>query len=175
VGNDNVLHEAFVRGDVDAIRAALGSPPGFPNSQGPDWVGNLLVYAIYWSPLPAVRSLLDLGADATYEGNDGFPPLVAVIDRRSQGGIDDRVEVIRLLLERGADPNLRGVNDGTPLHQVVWKRDRWPASVEAARTLMAFGADPHLRTRIDDCTSALEDAGAVGARDLVEVLRTAES
>jgi hypothetical protein len=44
------LHDAFVEGDIDAIRALLGGPPHFPNTEGPDWLGNLLTYAIYWSP-----------------------------------------------------------------------------------------------------------------------------
>jgi len=85
--------------------------------------------------------------------------------------MDERVEVLRLLLEHGADPNERGVNDGTPLHQIVWKRDGWPDHLKAARLLLEFGADPTLRTRIDDFTSALEDAGAVGASQLVALLR----
>ena len=36
------LHEAFVQGDVAAIRVLLGDPAGFPNSPTPDWLGGVL-------------------------------------------------------------------------------------------------------------------------------------
>ena len=32
------------------------------------------------------------------------------------------------------------MNDGTPLHQVVWKQEGWPDHVEAAQLLLEFGA-----------------------------------
>jgi uncharacterized protein len=50
------------------------------------------------------------------------------------------------------------MNDGTALHQVVWKREGWDDHPEAVRVLLHYGADPYLKTRIDDCKSALEDA-----------------
>jgi ankyrin repeat protein len=169
------LHGAFVRGDVAAIRGFLGNPPDFPNTRTPLWLGDVLVYAIYWSPLATVRELLELGADPNSPTDDGFPPLIAATDRRPRADRDDRVEVIRLLLEYGADPNVRGLNDGTPLHQVVWKRAAWPAYLEAVSVLLAHGADPALKTRIDDCTSPIEDARAAGADVLVAVLRDGAS
>src|SRR3972149_2799798 len=33
------LHEAYKRGDLEALKAALGNPPDFPNSRGPRGVG----------------------------------------------------------------------------------------------------------------------------------------
>jgi len=167
------LHNAFVTGNIDAICALLGNPPDFPNTQGPDWLGNLLTYAVYWSPVDTVRTLLEMGADATFEADDGFPPLIATTDRRPRDGVDERVEVLRLLLLHGADPNLHGMNDGTALHQVVWKREGWDDHLDAVRVLLEYGADPLLKTRIDDYNSALEDAQAVGAMDLALLLGTA--
>jgi ankyrin repeat protein len=171
VDDSLAIHNAFVRGDIESVRTLLGNPPDFPNTEGPDWLGNLLIYAIFWSPLETVRTLLALGIDATYEADDGFPPLIAVIDRNPRDGRDDRVAITRLLLEHGANPNLHGMNDGTALHQLVWKREAWPDHLEAARVLLEHGADPDLKTRIDDYASALEDAEALGATDLVRLLR----
>jgi ankyrin repeat protein len=171
VAGSQAVHDTFVSGDVDAIRAAIGNPPDFPKGLTPLWLGDVLVYAIYWSPRATIRELLALGADPNHPTDDGFPPLIAATDRRPQSGVDDRAEVIRLLLEHGADPNIRGLNDGTPLHQVVWKRAGFPAHLDAARALLAYGADPELKTRIDDCTSPLEDAVAADALDLVALLR----
>lgn len=62
------------------------------------------------------------------------------------------------------------MNDGTPLHRVVWKRDGWADHLEAARVLLEGGADPHVNTRIDDFSSALEDARAADATALVQLL-----
>ena len=136
------LHKAFVEGNVEAIRTLLGDPPDFPNTEGPDWLGNLLTYAIFWSPVETVRTLLELGADAAYEADDGFPPLIATVDRRPRDGADERVEVLRLLLQHGADPNRHGMNDGTALHQVVWKREGWSDVADAVRVLLQRRRSP---------------------------------
>ncbi|TIW54227.1 MAG: ankyrin repeat domain-containing protein, partial [Mesorhizobium sp.] len=80
----------------------------------------------------------------------------------------DRHDVIRTLIEHGADPDMRGVNDWTPLHYAVAMRD-----VEAIRLLLAAGADPALRTRIDDCSTALEEADDAGFETGAALLRGA--
>ena len=80
----------------------------------------------------------------------------------------DRLRLLELLLERGADPNRRGVNDWTPLHYAVNRRD-----LEAARLLLANGADPSLRTRVDDYETALEEAERAGYYAGAALLREA--
>ncbi|TIR71226.1 MAG: ankyrin repeat domain-containing protein, partial [Mesorhizobium sp.] len=82
----------------------------------------------------------------------------------------DRLQLIQILLEQGADPNMRGVNDWTPLHYAVAQRD-----AEAIRLLLASGADPSLRTRIDDCETALEGADRAGFEAGASLLREAMS
>jgi len=61
------IHEAYKRGDLEALKALLGS-------QEID-----LEYAIYHSPLSFVRALLELGADPNYGDHAGFPSLIAAI------------------------------------------------------------------------------------------------
>jgi ankyrin repeat protein len=51
------------------------------------------------------------------------------------------VDVIARLLDAGADPNQRGINDWTALMMAVVE-----TNVEAVRLLLARGADPALRT-----------------------------
>lgn len=172
---DLELHQAFIAGDVAEIRRLLGSPEDFPNGPGPGWLGDILGYAIYWSPVTTIADLLALGADPNVDPGDGFPALIGVTDREPRHGTDDRTEIIRLLLEHGANPNVQGMNDGTPLHQIVWKREGWPDHMRAVETLLAFGADPTLRTRIDDYSSAIEDAEAAGAMDLARTMRASRS
>lgn len=173
--DDLALHQAFIVGDVGEIRRLLGSPPDFPNAPATDWIGNVLGYAIYWSPITTIAELLALGADPNFDPGDGFPALIAVTDRQARAGTDDRTEIIRLLLEHGANPNVQGMNDGTPLHQVVWKREGWPDHIRAVETLLAFGADPTVHTRIDDYSSPIEDAEAAGALDLARLMRPSGS
>ncbi len=52
---------------------------------------------------------------------------------------------------------MRGINDWTPLHHAVSLRD-----AEAIGQLLAAGADPSQRTRIDSYSTPLEDAVAQG-------------
>ena len=54
-------------------------------------------------------------------------------------------DLITLLLSFGADPNQRGVNDYTSLHMAVSERN-----LPAVGILLEAGANPRLRTRIDD-------------------------
>jgi ankyrin repeat protein len=157
---------AYRAGDVESLRRALGEPPDFPNCRQPLALalGEFpLEYAIYWSPLAFVAALIELGADVNYSGQ-GFPSLIAALstDRPDRGGI------LRLLLEKGADVGQRGINDWTPLHYAVARRD-----LQAVATLLAHGADPTLRARIDDCTTPLDDAQAIDLTEAVELMRKA--
>lgn len=66
---------------------------------------------------------------------------------------DDRLEIVRLLLARGAHVQQRGLNDWTPLHYAVNLDDGL-----AIELLLAHGADIQARTRIDDCATPVEEA-----------------
>ena len=131
--------------------------------------GSCLVYAIYWSPLAFIRTVLDLGADPNAPVDDGFPPIIAALTcTRDVPGANTRTDVddvIRLLLSFGADPNQRGINDYTPLHMAVAERNAL-----AVQILLDAGADPDLRTRIDDCETPLEIATAAGLADIAAIL-----
>jgi uncharacterized protein len=151
------IDAAFAAGDLTALRAAIDDPPDFPNNVMPLGVGPILTYAIYWSPLRFIEELLAIGADPNRHDNDGFPPLIAALCKTNpQPGSKPRsdvVEVMARLLDAGADPDQRGINDWTALMMAVVE-----TNVEAVRLLLARGADPSLRTRIDDYETALEIA-----------------
>ena len=74
-------------------------------------------------------------------------------------------DIIRLLLASGADPNQRGINDYTALHMAVGE-----GNAIAVQILLDGGADPELRTRIDDCDTPGELAAAAGLSDLAATL-----
>lgn len=163
------IDEAFAAGDLDALRAAVDDPAAVPNGPMPLVIGSCLVYAIYKSPLAFIRTLLDIGADPNLPVNDGFPPLIAALSMgRDEPGSKRRTdvdEIIRLLLARGADPNQRGINYYTALHTAVADRNAL-----AVLRLLEAGADPDLRTRIDDGETPGELATAAGLIEIAALL-----
>lgn len=163
------IDAAFRAGDLAALRAAVDDPAAIPNGPMPITVGACLEYAIYHSPVAFIRTLLELGADPNPAADDGFPPLIAALScSRPQPGSPGRPdvpEILALLLEFGADPNQRGINDYTPLHMAVGE-----GNLAAVELLLAAGADPTLRTRIDDYETPAEMAANLGRADLVRLL-----
>jgi ankyrin repeat protein len=168
------IDAAFRAGDLDALRAAVGDPGAIPNGVLPLAIGSCLEYAIYHSPLPFIRTLLEMGADPNPADHIGFPPLIAALScshaRPGSPGRPDVTDLLRLLLQFGADPNQRGINDYTPLHMAVAERN-----LPAVERLLSGGADPALRTRIDDCETARELAERAGLRHFADLLRRHES
>jgi len=165
---------AFRAGDLAALRAAVEDPDVVPNGPMPLAIGPCLEYAIYHSPLPFIRALLEIGADPNPEHHIGFPPLIAALScSRSQPGSPARpdvAEIIALLLSYGADPDQRGINDCTALHMAAGERN-----LPAVKLLLEAGADPRLRTRIDHCESPREIAEALGLHEMSGLLAAQEA
>lgn len=160
------IREAFRAGDLAALRSLVDQPAEFPNGWlGREW-GYPLEYAIYHSPLSFIPELLDLGADPNYQDDASFPSLLAALSRDRE----DRYDLLEILLEAGADIQQRGVNDYTPLHFAATRND-----AKAVELLLAHGADPAARTRIDERTTPLEEAERLNHREVVKILRKAAS
>jgi ankyrin repeat protein len=165
------IDAAFRAGDLPALLAAVEDPGHVPNGPMPLAIGPCLEYAIYHSPLAFIRTLLEIGANPNPDRGDhiGFPPLIAALScSRSKPGSParpDALDIMKLLLEFGADPNQRGVNDYTPQHMAVGERN-----LPAVRLLLEAGADPELRTRIDDYETAREMAVSAGLVEIADVL-----
>ena len=158
------IHEAYKKGDLEALKGLLGDPPDFPNGRGPEGMGEIILeHAIYHSPLPFIRALLELGAEPNYQNHAGFPSLIAALSCRERGDI---YELLELLLSFGADISQRGVNDYTPLHYAAHLDD-----AKAIEFLLAHGADPNARTQIDDFATPLEEAEILGRAKAVQALR----
>jgi ankyrin repeat protein len=157
------IHEAYKRGDLEALKKLMGNPPDFPNTRSPGgFVDSILEYAIYHSPAAFVRTLLESGANPNYEDPAGFPSLIALISTDRE----DRYELAEMLLSFGADTRQRGVNDYTPLHYAVAKND-----AKLIELLLAHGADPDARTRIDDYATPAEEAEIAGHQEALAALR----
>lgn len=168
------IDDAFHAGDLAALRAAVDDPASVPNGPMPMTIGPCLEYAIYHSPLRFIRTLLEIGADPNPEDHAGFPPMIAALSCSrpvpGSSGRADVLEILKLLLAFKADPNQRGINDYTPLHMAVGERN-----ARAVELLLQNGADPHLRTRIDDCETPREMAEQAGLSEIAGLLAEHEA
>lgn len=137
------IDAAFRAGDLAALRAAVDDPGIVPNGSMPLAIGRCLEYAIYHSPLPFIRTLLEIGADPNPADHDGFPPLIAALSgsrtHSTASTRPDLRDVLHLLLEFGADPHQRGVNDYTALHMAVSEEN-----LQAVEILLEGGPIPHV-------------------------------
>lgn len=155
------IHSAFKENDFEQLRDLLGHSCEFPNCHLEEF-GHLLEYAIYHSSLSFINEMLDAGAEPNYEDHAGFPSIIAALSSER----DDRKDIIDLLLKYGGDINQRGINDWTPLHWAAANND-----VKLIEYLLGKGADPTLRTDIDDKATPLEEAEILGCESSVKILK----
>jgi hypothetical protein len=90
-----------------------------------------------------VRTLLDQGVDVNGVGH-GTTPLIVGVE-------GNHVDVVLLLLSRGADVNQRTEMDGPPLWCSAFK-----GYVEIARILIAKGADVNEKDNLSDKTPLMK-------------------
>ena len=83
--------------------------------------------------LEAVQVLLEHNANINIQDNKGQTPLCWVLSNCPPKG--KFVDMVRLLLDRGADPNICNDDHSTPLHQASSRK-----LLEAARLLLSCGA-----------------------------------
>ena len=125
------LFAASYHGQVDIIQWLLNHCADVDacNSEG----DTPLCVAAYAMQLEAVQVLFDHNADINSRDLDDATSLYSVL---VYCGSDKRlVDMVRLLLELGADPNICTNLDGTPLHEASSQ-----GLLEAARLLLSRGA-----------------------------------
>jgi|GEM_PF-4079946 len=132
--------------DLDRIESEFGArPTGWANENGQDAVRDFLIKRGAHIDLSraAMMGRLDLVERILREDPDqirridpeDWPPLV-------QAAGWGRIEVAKVLLAAGADPDGAGLEQTTPLHAAAG----WRGEAEAVRVLLDHGAD---RTRLD--------------------------
>ncbi len=122
--------EACAIGDADLALRLLDADPSLLDRRSEDGFPPLGL-AIFFRHPALARTLIERGADveAAAENRQRVRPLHAA------ASVGD-LETMRLLLERGADPNARQELDFTPLHGAAGH-----GNIEMARLLYAHGAE----------------------------------
>ena len=136
----------------------------FPHGVDPYLGRRWIINAIDIGSLSSVRWILERGVELDFRDEEGATPVLSAIERDR----DDKIEVLTLLLEAGASPNLKGFNDWTPAHLAA-ARDH----VESLRVLVQYGVDLAIRTEIDECTTPLEEARNLRQLNAVRFLESA--
>ena len=147
--------EACAIGDEARALALLDRDPALLERRSADGFPPL-GYAIFFRHPSLARALIERGADvsAVAENAQRVAPVHAA------ASVGD-VETMRLLLDRGADPNARQHNGFTPIHAAAGNGDR-----AMARLLLDRGADRAART--DDGKDAAALAAERGRAEFVE-------
>lgn len=129
------LHAYILQGDINIIKQFIESVSNINELQ--DGVA-IIHHAVYQKNLPAVQYMLDCGADVNVKSMHDSTPLHFSTIR----AVGENYEMIRLLLERGANYNDGGSNGLTPFHLALAN-----ANLKSVQLFVEFGADI---TTVDD-------------------------
>jgi ankyrin repeat protein len=140
-GHEPNVHEAAAIGDTDRLRALLDRDPALVNAWSPDG-GQPLHFAAFFGRVDACRLLLDRGADVDEHarGFNGVAPINSAAANDAKPN-DVCTEIVRLLLDAGADPEAAQGGGSTALHSAAFGRN-----AELARLLVERGLDPDRAT-----------------------------
>jgi len=148
------LHRAAQNNDLTELEKLISAGVDVNvRINGDDWPP--LISAITVGNLPAIKALIDAGADTNLASKNGASPL-----HFSKGAIT------KMLLEHGANVNARNNRGWTPLHSAALF-----GRVDAATLLLANGAELSAKTDVGE--TALEIAQEEGQAEVVGLLQNA--
>lgn len=127
------LFEACAVGKVERVKSILKRKPKMLNEFAPDGFQPLGL-ASFFGHVEVVRFLLESGAEVNTPSQNGLK--VTPLHSAAAGR---HYEIAMLLLERGANPNLRQEGDFVPLHSAAMN-----GQIEMVKVLLQYGADKDL-------------------------------
>jgi ankyrin repeat protein len=156
------IFEAAALGSLGEVTSLARAEPVLVNAYSSDGFTPLHLAAFFGHPGVA-RLLLDCGAEVDAESRNGsrLRPIHSAAAHR-QPAIS--LEIVRLLLAHGADPNRKQEKGYTPLHQAAAQ-----ANLKMVELLLDQGAEVNSRT--DDGRTALTLARDNGHDAASELLR----
>jgi uncharacterized protein len=176
-GGLTALVFAAREGDVESAKALLER--GARINQTTEYGWTPLLTAVNNRNYALAKMLIERGADVNIANKGGWTPLYLATDNRNIEGGDypvpkpdlDHLEIIKALLQHGANPNAR-VRDNTLTRTIftmqwffedgatAFVRAAQSSDTELLKLLLEFKADPFLKTANGD--TALTAAGGIG-------------
>lgn len=154
------VFEAATFGDVVRLRALLDADPALVNARSGDG-GSALHFSCFFGQPECARELVRRGADIHAEaaafGN--VQPLHSAAAGRS-------AEIVKLLLEAGADPKVKQGHGWTALHSAAQHGD-----ADMSQTLLRHGADSSAKA--DNGQTPLDLARVGGHAEVAALLEKA--
>ena len=174
MGGLTALLFAARQGSLDTVRVLVAAGANF--SQGSADGSSPLLVAVQNGHYEIGRFLLEHGADPNRANNKGWTPLYIAVANRDAlttavppPSKDGALDFIKLLLDRGANPNVR-IKVRAEVHQAntsLWLKEAGATpllraalcgDVTVVRLLVNHGADPRIGT-FDDTTPLMVAAG----------------
>jgi len=151
------IFEATAAGKGDKVSAILKANPDAAKAWSADGF-TALHFAAFFNRPEVARDLIRHGADVAAVARNPME----VMPLHSATAAHSR-EIVRLLLENGASPNIPQEGGWVPLHEAARIGDNQMVAV-----LLQNGADPRLRS--DDGKTAADMARAGGHEEIVKLL-----
>jgi ankyrin repeat protein len=154
------VFEAAALGEVDRLRVVLDGDPSSATVYSGDGF-TALHFAAFFGELGAAALLIERGAEVDAFGRGWMTgtPLHSAASRLQS-------DLVRILLEAGANPNLRQSAGWTPLHAAAMNGD-----LTSAELLLAAGADPGAAN--DEGRNVADLASESGDEATIERIRSA--
>ena len=151
------MFEASALGRVDRIKQLLRDEPALASAYSPDGFPAVGL-AAFFGQLEAVRTLIAAGANIHAAATNSFKvqAIHAAVASRN-------LEIVRAVLEAGADPNAAQQQGFRPIHEAGNHGNR-----DLAELLMRYGADPSLKN--DDGQTAISIAREKGHAEFADWL-----
>jgi ankyrin repeat protein len=151
------LFEASALGDRERVAELLGRNPEAARSVSADG-GTALHFACFFGHPESARLLVEAGAPL-----DAVAPAFGAVQPLHSAAAGGKVEIVRLLLEHGADPNATQAGGTTPLHTAARHGSR-----DMVEALLAHDASPGAEN--DEGATPAEMARAEGHAEIASLL-----
>ena len=164
---------------VDTINVLLDG--GAPINQRSGNDSTALTVALQNGDAAIAKLLIERGADVNMANAKNWTPLFLAVKARTRedGTVPNPIidtaamlDVIKLMLDKGADPNARVKANSETYGATTWLKEAgatafvraaWCGDLEVMKTLLKYGADPFIAT--SDRTNALMALSGIGYGD----------
>jgi uncharacterized protein len=153
------VFEAAATGRTARVRELLSADPALVNAYAPDGF-HPLGLAAFFGNKETVEALLQAGADVNQQSRESMK-----VSALHSSAAARRPDIATLLLNRGANPNLRGEGGVTVFHEVAVT-----GQIDLAEMLLQHGGDVNARddsgkTPLAYASDSKQDAMAVWLRE----------